>query len=130
LIFVGHGRKLPGQTRTIAVQNRRRWAVRCLFAFLAASFAGAVTCVAITAQAPSVPQEDCVTYTPDQMRIVDKDARGWLLERHDGAIFAQLDNRTDAEASLAVARRHSAICYIGRDNKRPNHDDYVMVYWK
>lgn len=84
---------------------------------------------AVFAQAPAA-REDCTTFTPSTIEINDQGARGWTLERTDGAILALLDNQADAEAALAVARRHSALCYIGRDNKRPNHAAYVMTYWK
>jgi hypothetical protein len=91
------------------------------------SFAAAF--VVVLAQTPAV-QEDCISYTASTIEINDRGARGWVLERADGAILALLDNKTDAEAALAVAKRHSALCYIGRDNRRPNHRDYVMTYWK
>jgi hypothetical protein len=74
--------------------------------------------------------EDCTSYTPDTITIQDRGEKGWVLERTDGAMFAWLDNKADAEAALAVAKRHTAICYIGRNNKRSDHRSYVMTYWK
>jgi hypothetical protein len=40
-----------------------------------------------------------------------------------------LDNRADAERALALARMHTAHCFIGRDNRRPNRRDFIMEYW-
>jgi hypothetical protein len=41
-----------------------------------------------------------------------------------------LDNQTDATAALAVARRSTSFCFIGRGNSRPNRKDYIVEYWK
>lgn len=41
-----------------------------------------------------------------------------------------LDNEQDAEAALALAKRHKAQCFIGRDNQRPNRCSYIVRYWK
>jgi hypothetical protein len=40
-----------------------------------------------------------------------------------------LDNRADAGRALALARRHTAHCFIGRNNRRPNRSDFIMEYW-
>jgi hypothetical protein len=31
---------------------------------------------------------------------------------------------------MTVFKAHSALCYVGRGNKRPNRDRYVYHYWK
>ena len=86
--------------------------------------------VAATAALAQSPREDCTPYDPARLVITDNGSQGWTLERHDGAMFATLDNKDDAEAALAVAKRFHAICYIGRNNKRPDHRQFVMTYWK
>ena len=40
-----------------------------------------------------------------------------------------LDDRPDAEAALALARRHTLQCFIGRDNVRSERLDYIVAYW-
>src|SRR6266536_4119812 len=40
-----------------------------------------------------------------------------------------LDNQADAQAALAMTQRHTAQCFIGRDNTRPNRADYIVEYW-
>jgi hypothetical protein len=40
-----------------------------------------------------------------------------------------LDTREDAEDAWALARRHTALCYIGRDNTRPDYYQYRVEYW-
>ncbi len=41
-----------------------------------------------------------------------------------------LDDQTDAQKALALAKRHTAHCFIGRDNTRSNRKDYIQEYWK
>jgi hypothetical protein len=53
-------------------------------------------------------------------------ASGRLLARADGAMFEWLDNKAEAEAALAVAKRFRPICYIDRHNKRASHEAFVM----
>jgi hypothetical protein len=71
---------------------------------------------------------DCLLYNPHDLRIVDEGPSGWLLTDGRSRMLI-LDNREDAEKALALARRYTAHCFIGRDNTRPNRDDYVHEYW-
>jgi len=36
----------------------------------------------------------------------------------------------DALSMLRVVERNSRICFIGRDNRRPNRKDYIMTYFE
>ena len=40
------------------------------------------------------------------------------------------DDRADAKEVAKVASRHTAQCFIGRDNQRPDRRDYIVQYWK
>jgi hypothetical protein len=71
---------------------------------------------------------DCLFYDPRDLKIVDEGATGWLLTDGRSRMLI-LDNREDADRALALARRHNAHCFIGRDNTRPNRRDYVHEYW-
>lgn len=75
-----------------------------------------------------VSRQDCLSYDPSRLRIVNEGAGGWLLT-DGGSRMLTLDNRADAERALALARRHTAHCFIGRDNRRTNRRDYIMEYW-
>lgn len=73
--------------------------------------------------------EDCIQYNPYSLRIEDDGEKGWRLT--DGRIWLQiLDNREDAEASLALAQQHNYQCFIGRSNRRPDRNRYILEYWK
>jgi hypothetical protein len=81
--------------------------------------------------APSGPvaAEDCIGYNPRTLSIRNEGANGWLLT--DGASRMQmLDSQADANRALALARRHTQHCFIGRNNSRPNRQQYISQYWK
>jgi hypothetical protein len=72
--------------------------------------------------------QECLTYNPHNLRIVDEGSDGWLLT--DGlSRMNMLDNRRDAERALALARRHTAHCFIGRDKTSANRRGLIVEYW-
>jgi hypothetical protein len=82
-----------------------------------------------TAPPTTISPEDCVAYSPGNLRAVNLGATGWAVM--DGATqIALLDNQPDVNATLALAQRYSARCFIGRANTRPNPLAYVVGYWK
>ena len=77
----------------------------------------------------ALPSQDCSRYDPAALKILDEGTNGWCLT--DGRSRMKiLDNQADAEQLLAVARRHTYQCFIGRNNKRPNRKEYIVNYWK
>ena len=36
----------------------------------------------------------------------------------------------DALAILRVVERYTKMCFIGRNNQRPNRKSYIMTYWE
>lgn len=73
----------------------------------------------------------CVPYDPATLKLTEVERNGtWRLQRDDGAIFKVFADREDAEAGLAVAKQHTQLCYIGKDNTRPDRERYIMEYWK
>jgi hypothetical protein len=81
-----------------------------------------------TGQATTISAKDCLAYDLANLRAVDEGASGWLLT--DGVSrMLTLDNETDAKNALALARRHTAHCFIGRDNSRPDRGSYIVEYW-
>jgi hypothetical protein len=76
----------------------------------------------------NIQSPDCLPYDPNQLSVVDEGSTGWLLT--DGVSrMKELDNASDAQNALALAQRHTAHCFIGRDNSRPNRDEYIVEYW-
>lgn len=75
-----------------------------------------------------IGRQDCLSYNPRSLRIVSEGASGWLLT-DGGSRMLILDNRDDAEKALALARMHTAHCFIGRNNRRPNRKEFIMEYW-
>lgn len=75
-------------------------------------------------------REDCASYDPSTLRLTVEGDRGWLISRDDGARFMVLDTKEDADVMMGVFKAQNALCYVGRNNKRPNRDRYVYHYWK
>lgn len=76
-----------------------------------------------------VSRQDCLSYDPGRLRIVNEGASGWLLT-DGGSRMVMLDSRSDAEHALGIAGGSSRQCFIGRNNNRPNRKDYVVGYWR
>lgn len=78
---------------------------------------------------PRVEREDCLPYDASDLRVVDEGARGFLVT--DGRSRIQmLATRADAERVVEVMRDHSARCFVGRDNDRPDRRRYIVSYLK
>ncbi len=86
---------------------------------------GESTCTSL----PPVVQEDCLPYTPNALRLVNEGAGGWLLTDGTSRMLV-LDNESDAQRALTLARSQTAHCFIGRNNGRPNRLNYIVEYWK
>lgn len=97
--------------------------------FVALACAATMGIVQLVAQTRG-GREDCVPYNPSTLRLIDEGQLGWLISRDDGASFMVMDTKDDADVMMGVFRAHSAFCYVGRDNKRANHREYVQAYWK
>ena len=46
------------------------------------------------------------------------------------ALAAGAENTSDANNLVALFERYSQECYVGRNNHRPNHVQYVLNYFK
>jgi hypothetical protein len=71
---------------------------------------------------------DCIAYNQASLRVEDQGDSGWLLTDGTSAMKI-LDNQSDAQAALALARRHTWQCFIGRDNNRADRIGYIVEYW-
>lgn len=79
--------------------------------------------------APNPAPEDCISYDPNRLSVADAGAPGWRLQAGD-MWMSIFDNQRDAENALAVVRKYSQQCFIGRGNSRPNRKDYIVQYWQ
>ncbi|HEX8904913.1 MAG TPA: hypothetical protein VF771_08750 [Longimicrobiaceae bacterium] len=79
--------------------------------------------------ASAMPGEDCISYNPATVGVFDRGALGWRLE--DGPnLLVLYDNQADANRGLMVARAFSHLCFIGRNNSRPDRYSYIVEYWR
>jgi hypothetical protein len=77
----------------------------------------------------TIRNEDCLPYYTDALRIVDEGKTGWLLTDGRSRMLV-LDDEQDAWATLALAKKHTYHCFIGRGNDRPDPAAYIVEYWK
>ena len=104
--------------------------------FMAGVLLGTVALSSLAAQSDTRPftegRSSCTPFDPATLQLVEvtKAQTSWSLRRGDGAILKTFATREDGEAGIAVARRYSQLCYIGKNNTRPDRDRYVMEYWK
>jgi C1A family cysteine protease len=74
-------------------------------------------------------RSESIPYDPNNVTAKDKDQEGWSLA--DGrSLLAKADNKDDALAALRLIQRHNRKCFIGRGNRRPNPQHYIMTYWE
>lgn len=72
---------------------------------------------------------DCIPYQPANVKALDLDAQGWRIHEGDHWMLIAHD-MNDALAMLQVVERYSRMCFIGRNNTRPNRKDYIMTYFE
>lgn len=75
------------------------------------------------------PTFDCVGYNPNHLAVTSSGDDGWLLV-DDGHQMLLLDTAQDAERARMMASGYSKLCFIGRDNHRPNRHRYIMEFWR
>lgn len=72
---------------------------------------------------------DCIAYNPTKVVAEDIDADGWRLKEGSHWMLLAHD-LNDALAILRVLERYTKMCFIGRNNHRPNRKSYIMTYWE
>ncbi len=92
----------------------------------------------------SLTKTDINTYNPKNVSVQYSAEKGYweVIEKeknHSSIMFSKetikqtlfvADNMADALAMLAVVEKHTKSCYIGRDNKRSNRNDFIMHYFE
>jgi hypothetical protein len=81
----------------------------------------------LLAAAPAA--EDCLGYSPAKLRLVDGGSAIWRLRDGEHDVLS-LGSREDGERALAVARRHTAVCFVGRSASGPKKSAVAVThYW-
>lgn len=73
------------------------------------------------------PPADCHSYNQDRLRS-EKTGGGFVVTDGTKRLFT-LATRGEVRQALQWARKHKQYCYIGRDNDRYDHAEYVIAYW-
>ena len=74
-----------------------------------------------------VPNSDCVSYNPAGLLVVDGGANGWYVAEGTQTLLL-LDTQADANAARDIMVNYNELCFVGRDNARPDHDRYAHTY--
>lgn len=70
---------------------------------------------------------DRINYNPRNLSYFKRNGT-WTLA--DGSLWLKtFATSEDARNALRVARRHTYMGFVGRDNPRSNRKDYIMEYW-
>lgn len=72
---------------------------------------------------------DGIPYNPTNVVAEDLDDKGWRLKEGNHWMLMAHD-MNDGLAILRVVERHTRMCFIGRNNRRPNRKSYIMTYWE
>jgi hypothetical protein len=115
----GNGRvtaKAPG-TATITVQTESKTAT------------ADITVAELPPGQVAAGADDCVNYDPAALKTTSDRSAGWVLADGSNNLLT-LDNESDAQQALALARRFKSHCFLGRGNTRPNRSDYIIEYWE
>lgn len=72
---------------------------------------------------------DAIPYNPAEVVAEDLNDAGWRIRSGNSSMLMAHD-MNDALAALQEVERHSRMCFIGRNNQRPNRHSYIMTYWE
>lgn len=84
-----------------------------------------LTGVGAEAELP-LPGEDCLSYDPAAIAVGRAGAR-WTVTAGTAALAA-LATAADAERVALALRGQTRICYVGRDNPRPDREAFILTY--
>ncbi len=74
-----------------------------------------------------VPNTDCAAYNPAGLVVVDGGANGWYVAEGTQTLLL-LDTQNDANAARDILANYNELCFVGRDNPRPDRDRYIHTY--
>ena len=82
-----------------------------------------------TGAAAVIDSEQCFTYNPSALRVVENGNMGFSLADPPRRLLLA-DSKADAEKIWEYAQKRSQMCFIGQGNRRNNQRDYIAQYWK
>jgi len=84
---------------------------------------------AAAAAAAAGAGEDCIVYDPALLKTLRDRNVGWLVTDGSNTV-ATLDEELDARRAMQVAKGYRKHCYLGRNNRRPNRNNFIIEYWR
>lgn len=82
-----------------------------------------------TGATTALKKQDCVDYDQKKLTIQAKEPDGvGLMEGKKVLLWA--DNEKDAKRIWQEAVNYTSMCFIGKNNKRPDRREYTLQYWR
>lgn len=73
---------------------------------------------------------DCISHNPANVSLVYNASQAVWQVMDGGHALLAYKRKVDGEAGLELAKSFKKHCFIGRNNSRPNREQYIMDYWK
>lgn len=75
--------------------------------------------------------EDCISYDANTL-TVNYEAGVWVVRSGTTEIVRTYGGPSDPNGNhaLAVAKRYTKVCFIGRGNHREGREEYIFEYWR
>ena len=84
-----------------------------------------------TAAADWPSPSDCTSYNPNAISVLYA-AGVWAVKQGQNEIVRVYGGPSDnvGQKALALAKRYSQVCFIGRGNHRDGKDEFIFEYWR
>ena len=84
-----------------------------------------------TLRPPVITVQDCISYNPSALTIVNQGADGFLITDGSSAMLI-LDTVADADTAVALLHNYNQQCFIGRSNSYTGSERYrhIVDYWQ
>jgi hypothetical protein len=90
-----------------------------------------VVVVTTPADLPWPATEDCITHDPTKLAVVYNSTDDlWQVVEGGTHYMLAYKREIDAQTALAVAKRYTKHCFIGRGNTRTDRYRYIMDYYR
>jgi hypothetical protein len=84
-----------------------------------------------TFRPPIIPAQDCISYNPATLTIVNSGAIGFTTTDGSSAMLL-MDSVADADIAITLLHNYNQQCFIGRDNSYTGSERYrhIIDYWQ
>jgi hypothetical protein len=77
-----------------------------------------------------VAPNDCSGYDPASIGITQALNPPLWTVVGGSELFFNLESQADANDAATLMRAYNTLCFVGRNNQRPNRKDFIVHYWQ